>query len=349
MPDYAKLRDQAIVPFANGAGKSYTGQADDPFFLDLRVFDLLYGANLKEAGADTLDGFNVNVLALQVPKTDLVVGGDAAANPIIGTWTTAERPSTSVLASDGTKKLSGPDVQVARLGAPLVNEVVVPVGFKDYFNGSAPAGDAAYLPKVQDPELPKVIEKVYKIAAPAAPRDDLVSVFLTGVDGLNKPANVTPSEELRLNTSIAPTTNANRLGVIAGDKAGYPNGRRLADDIIDIDLRVVEGVLKGVKGKAAELGDGVDTNDVAFGSSFPYVALPHSGSTAPAKAKATPANTAGTPKGSAATGLGETRRSGSSRPVLPWVVAGLGAALLAGGVATRRRRTVPVPTSRDDA
>jgi hypothetical protein len=348
MPDYKKLRDQAIVPFGGGKAKSYAGQADDPFFLDLRVFDLLYGANLKEAGADTLDGFNVNVLALQVPKTDLVAGGDATANPIFGTWTTAERPSTTVLAADGTKKSSGPDVQVARLGNPLVNEVVVPVQFKDYFNGSQPSGDAVFLPKVQDPELPHVIEKVYKIPAPPTPRNDLVSVFLTGVDKLNKPPNVVPSEELRLNTSIAPSSNPNRLGVIGGDNAGYPNGRRLADDIIDIDLRVVEGVLTGAKGQAASLGDGVDANDVPFGTSFPYVALPHSGSDA--KAKAASASTSGTPKGSAATGLGETRRTGTSTPVLPWVAAGLGAALVAGGLVTRRRRTPATdPAPRDRA
>ena len=156
MPNYEKLRDQAITPFSSGKGKSFTGQADDPFFLDLRVFDLLYGANLQEAGADTLDGFNVNVLALQVPKSDLAAAGSGV--PIIGVWTTAERPSISTLASDGSRKYSGSDVQVARLGGPLVNEVVVPVGFKDFFNASQPSGDAAYLPKVQDPDLPKVIQ-----------------------------------------------------------------------------------------------------------------------------------------------------------------------------------------------
>src|SRR5207245_5740 len=165
MPDYGKLRNQAIAPFNGGKGKSFTSQADDPFFLDLRVFDLLYGANLQEAGSDTLDGFNVNVLALQVPKSDLAVAG--SGNPIIGAWTTAERPSISTLASDGSRRLSGPDVQVARLGAPLVNEVVVPVGFKDLFNASKPESDAAYLPKVQDPQLPHVIEKDYTLPAPA--------------------------------------------------------------------------------------------------------------------------------------------------------------------------------------
>ena len=196
--------------------------------------------------------------------------------------------------ADGTKTFSGPDVQVARLGAPLVNEVVVPVQFKDYFNGSQPSGDAAYLPKVQDPELPKVIEKVYKIAAPAAPRDDLVSVFLTGVDGLNKPANVTPAEELRLNTSIAPTSNPNRLGVIAGDKAGYPNGRASGRRHHRHRPAGRRGCPQGRQGPGRELGDGVDTNDVAFGSSFPYVAVPHSGSTAPAKPASTSAT--GTPR-----------------------------------------------------
>src|SRR5207247_2307264 len=220
MPDYGKLRDQAIAPFNGGKGKSFTGQADDPFFLDLRVFDLLYGANLKEAGADTLDGFNVNVLARQVPKTDLAASGDATANSIIGVWTTAERPSMTVQAADGTKKLSGADVQVARLGSPLVNEVVVPVGFKDFFNGSQPSGDAAYLPKVVDPELPKVIQTVYKIPAPATPRNDLVLVFLTGVKGLNQPAGVKPSEQLRLNMAVAPATTTGTPKGAAGTGAG---------------------------------------------------------------------------------------------------------------------------------
>ena len=234
---------------------------------------------------------------------------------------------------------------MARLGSPLVNEVVVPVGFKDLFNASQPANDAAYLPKVQDPDLPKVIEAVYKIPAPATPRNDLVSVFLTGVKDLNMPANVKPSEQLRLNTSIPPTANPNRLGVIAGDKAGYPNGRRLADDIIDIDLRVVEGVLTGAKGKAAQLGDGVDKNDVAFGTSFPYVALPHSGSTTPASAEPAATKTTAAPKGGAGTGAGGTA-GGSGTPVLPWAVAGAGAVLVIAGATTRRRARVRVGQGR---
>jgi uncharacterized protein DUF4331 len=274
MPDYESLRDQAIATYG-GKSKSFVGQADDPFFLDLRVFDLLYGTNLKEVGDDTLDGYNVNVIALQVPKSELAAGGDAAKNPIIGVWTTAERQSVRVEGGKGTQKYNGRFVQVSRLGQPLVNEVVAPVGAKDLFSSSQPSGDAQFLKAVTEPEVPKLIEAIYKIKAPATPRNDLVEVFLTGVKGLNQPAKVTPSEQLRLNMSIPATAAANRLGVIGGDKAGFPNGRRLADDVIDIALRVMEGELLGTK---TGLGDGVDANDVAFEGAFPYVALPHSGS-----------------------------------------------------------------------
>jgi hypothetical protein len=159
---------------------------------------------------------------------------------------------------------------------PLVNEVVIPAGKKDAWNASKPTGDGQFLSYVTDPEVARLIEAVYAIPAPATPRDDLVSVFLTGVDGLNMPDNVVPSEELRLNMSIAPCTSAcSTLGVIDGDNAGYPNGRRLGDDVLDISLQVVEGVLVG---QDTGLGDGVDLNDRTFRSAFPYLALPHSGS-----------------------------------------------------------------------
>ncbi|HEV2759486.1 MAG TPA: DUF4331 domain-containing protein, partial [Acidimicrobiales bacterium] len=180
MPNYQRLRDEAVVDLRGRTGKSFVGQADDPFFLDLRVFDLLYGTNLKEVGADTLTRFNVNTLALQVPKNDLAQQNDAGRNPIVGVWTTAERPSMQVRGNDGSERLSGSMVQVSRLGMPLVNEVVVPVASKNLFNASSPNGDARFLAKVQDPELPKLLQKIYNIAPPATPRADLVSVFLTG-------------------------------------------------------------------------------------------------------------------------------------------------------------------------
>jgi hypothetical protein len=129
---------------------------------------------------------------------------------------------------------------------------------------------------VKNSHLADLVEAVYGIPAPATPRDDLVSVFLTGVEGLNQPANLkAPGEMLRLNTSIPPTANPDRLGVIGGDTAGFPNGRRLTDDVIDIALQVVEGELVG---SPNDLGDAVGTNDKAFSEYFPYVALPHDGS-----------------------------------------------------------------------
>jgi Domain of unknown function (DUF4331) len=286
MPDFMSLSDAAITTF--GGSKTWTGQIDDPFFLDLRVFDLLYGGDFSEIGDDTLAGFNTHSMVLQVPKSELAKGGDATTNPVIGIWTTASRRSTRIQNADGSQSYKGEWVQVSRLGMPLVNEVVVPVGLKDYFNGSKPKDDSQFLGAVQDPELPRLIEAIYGLPAPDSDpaaagiqRADLISVFLTGIEGLNQPANVQASEMLRLNMSIpsceASCPTHSDLGVIAGDTAGFPNGRRLADDVIDIALQVVEGELIG---SPNDLGDGVDANDVSFRATFPYVALPHAGSDA---------------------------------------------------------------------
>jgi hypothetical protein len=291
MPDYKTLFNQAT--YTHNAGlASWAGQADDSFFLDLRVFDLLYGANLSEVGDDTLAGFNVNSFAIRVSKKQLKLGGDGSN--IIGVWTTAERPSTRVQNADGTQQYSGSYVQVSRLGMPLVNEVVVPVGLKDHFNASQPKDDAQFAPKVNtfgnDPnDLPALINALYGVPIPDCDGNpgngidrscDLGAVFLTGIDGLNKPPVVQGAEMLRLNMSIPPCEPGvcaahSDLGVIAGDNAGYPNGRRLGDDVIDISVQVVEGILLG---QDTGLGDGVNSNDVAFTSTFPYLALPHSGS-----------------------------------------------------------------------
>jgi hypothetical protein len=254
-----------------GVGRVFAGQTDDPFFLDLRVFDLLYGGNLSEAGTDSLAGFNVHSIAIQVPKNSLKAG-----SPIIGIWSTASRPATTTRAT-GTESSTGSFVQVSRLGMPLVNEVVIPVGQKDKWNGSIPSADAQFLSYVTDPEVPKLLQLVYGIPAPATPRNDLVQVFLTGVPGLNQPSGVKASEMLRLNTDILPTASPARLGVLAADIQGFPNGRRLTDDVIDITLQAAAGVLGGVK---TSLGDGVDRNDAAFRTTFPYLAFPHSGGNA---------------------------------------------------------------------
>ncbi|MFF8728413.1 DUF4331 domain-containing protein [Streptomyces sp. NPDC015171] len=272
MPDYGKLRAQAVYKTAAGAA-TFAGQADDPFFLDLRVFDLLYGGNLSEVGRDTLKGYNVNSIALQVPN-DLV--RESSHQPIVGIWSTTQR-----------RNAQGYYAQVSRLGNPLVNEVVNPQKDKDRFNASQPAYDAQFLKNVTNPELPKLIESIYKIKAPAEPRNDLVDVFLKGVKGLNQPPKVTASEELRLNTSVKPAMHPKRLGVLDGDNAGFPNGRRLTDDVIDEALQVVEGELVGSKN---DLGDAVDKNDKKFEKYFPYVAQPTAGSRGPL-AKGTTAGT----------------------------------------------------------
>ncbi len=288
MPSYNTDLFDAAVRSAGSKAKSWVGQSDDPFFLDLRVFDLLYGGDLSETGDDTLDGFNVNTFALQVPKGQL----RGAGNGTIGVWSTASRPSMRVQGSDGSQSFSGKQVQVSRLGMPLVNEVVVPVGAKDYFNASKPKKDEQFLAKVNDPELPYLVNAVYPSFFPNIPdtddgtggvqRDDLIQVFLTGIPTVNQPKNVEPAEMLRLNMDIPPCgSDCSTLGVIDGDLAGFPNGRRLDDDVIDVALRVTMGVLIPGHDPAADtLGDGVDANDVSFNTEFPYVAYPHSGSDA---------------------------------------------------------------------
>jgi hypothetical protein len=291
MPDYQKLRDEAIYTFPGG-WKGFAGQADDPFFLDLRVFDLLYGGDLSEVGQDTLAGYNVNTIALQVPFKDVALNEDATRNPVIGVWSTTERPQVRM--ADGSS--SGNWVQVSRLGQPLVNEVVIPSGLKDAFNSLSPDKDAtipAVVKRVTEPEVPKLIEAIYKVPAPATPRTDLVEIFLTGIttkgDGpikadLNSQLNnadvdaskFQPSEMLRLNLTVPVTAQPNRLGVLAQDLQGFPNGRRLTDDVVDIGLQALEGAAQtGKLVDALAAGDKVDANDNAFSASFPYVALPN--------------------------------------------------------------------------
>jgi Domain of unknown function (DUF4331) len=287
MPNYRRLFEQGTTRFGNG-GKSWAGQSDDAFFLDLRIFDLLYGGDLSETGDDTLAGFNVNTVALQEPMSKLAAGGKPGRHPIIGVYSTTARKRIRVLRRDGGQIQRNPFVQVSRLGSPLVNEVVIPLKDKNAFNASSPKEDAQFLNYVNKPEVPALIEALYGIPQPDSDenqpgiqRDDLIAVFLTGVDGLNQPRNVRPSEMLRLNMSIPPCRpgqagcDYSRLGVIGGDVAGYPNGRRLADDVVDITLQVAEGELLD---NPNDLGDGVDRNDKPFLSRFPYVAVPHSGS-----------------------------------------------------------------------
>ena len=361
--DYVKnLRDPAITDVAGG-GRTLSTQAEDSFFVDLRVFDLLYGGDLSETGQDTLAGYNVNSIVLEVPKKQVAIDRDATANPVIGVWSTTLRKGADVFSAAEGAAASDGYVQVSRLGNPLVNEVVVPLKFKDAFNGLTPDKDATVQPvvdKVLEPIVPALIEKIYKIPAPAGPRNDLFEIFLTGIckacagpDGnvalpidlnsqqLNKDkaAKFQPSEMLRLNMSIAPASNPNRLGVLAMDTQGFPNGRRLTDDVVDIAVQAVEGAAQtGKLVEALAAGDGVNQNDLKFGNSFPYVALPHSGGVNTVGGGSTAVESASgsaAPQGGVAAGGGGT--AGSDTPVVPISVA-VGGVMLAGAAALSVRK-----------
>ncbi|MEO5896480.1 MAG: DUF4331 domain-containing protein, partial [Vicinamibacterales bacterium] len=211
-------------------------------------------------------------------------------------WVPSNHPQARSAAA-GTPP--GQFTQVSRLGMPLVNEVVIGLKDKDKFNASEPSGDVQFLDYVTHPSLPVLIQLLFKVPPPEVPRADLVAVFLTGVMGLNQPANVSPSEMLRLNTGIAPRVeeDQNRLGVIAGDTAGFPNGRRPGDDIVDIELRVVEGILLGANSINTRLTDGAFASATVsydplgnmtgplatrlYRNSFPYLTTPLSASPNP--------------------------------------------------------------------
>jgi len=299
-PNYETLANAAIYTLADGS-KVFAGQRDDPFFVDLgSVFDLLglrpfNPAHLiplpAAAGVDGLKGFNVHTIAIQVPKTLLTHDGSAGTDPtnpnsIIGVYSTTLRRRVRVEGEEGRHEDSDNDaddwVQVSRLGMPLVNEVLIPLGKKNLFNASYPMQDAQFAKFVRDPEPPKLIHTLYPtINVPSAPRKDLVAIFLTGIPGVNQPPNVRPSEMIRLNMAFPPSASPDRLGLLAGQNDGFPNGRRLGDDVVDIELRALAG---GTPFTPAfnispnnALGDGVDSNDKPFLATFPYVAHPFAG------------------------------------------------------------------------
>ncbi|MDM0112013.1 DUF4331 domain-containing protein [Variovorax sp. J22R133] len=299
---YASYANQHLytvnIPGCDAPGRVFVGQRKDPFSVALgQVFDLI---NLNPLGSssanpDALANKNVTTMALEVPISCVTAGG-----PIIGGWTTASVRQGRLIASPprsghGTTALNGgPWAQVSRLGMPLVNEVVIGLKDKDKFNSSKPKDDGQFADYVTNPTLPALIQTLFPgaVAPTNFPRTDLVAAFLTGVEGVNKPANVKASEMLRLNTSVAPTPKAsqNNLGVLAGDNAGFPNGRRPGDDIVDAELRVAMGALCVATGAgdalkvgckpsdapagAAMLTDGAAQSPTQFPDAFPYLTTP---------------------------------------------------------------------------
>ena len=271
-PNYDALAAKGIHSLSDGS-TVFAGQRDDPFFADVgAIFDLVAirnGTGATGGGKDFLAGYGVHSIALQLPKSML----DNGKNHVVGVWAATDRQKVTVAHGKAQTKW----IQVSRLGNPLINEVVIPTNKKDYWNRTSPAQDKQFEQYYTNPILAAVLQNLYPQFGPfqQTGRKDLVEVLLTGIPKLNETGS-TLADELRLNLSIAPTPagQVNRLGVIAGDNAGYPNGRRLGDDVIDIDERVVAGELVGHK---LPLGDGVDANDVPYLSSFPYVAPPFSG------------------------------------------------------------------------
>jgi hypothetical protein len=281
-PGYRGLASKAVTSFGDG-GSVFAGQRDDAFFGDIGdVFDLLAirkGIGNTGGGKDFFAGYAVHAIALQLPISQF----DNTSHTI-GIWASTDRPVVqvhTVKVRKGKKVVSQTRArtvwkQVSRLGNPLFNEVIVPTGMKDAWNAGTPLSDAKYVNFVKEPILAKVINQLYSLGVQETNRDDLVQVLLTGVPKLNFTGD-SPLDELRLNLSIPPTAacgKGNRLGVLGGDLAGYPNGRRLEDDVIDIDEQAVAGALIG---KKIPLGDGVDGGDKGCLGSFPYENDPGAG------------------------------------------------------------------------
>ncbi|MEP7038203.1 MAG: DUF4331 domain-containing protein [Acidobacteriota bacterium] len=311
-PNYEANLGQPAVYTVPGGGKVFAGTRDEGFFLDLGVFDAIgYRSVSDTGGVDSTRGRNISTIAIEVPIEDLtatrtVPSSSTDPNAVVGIWSTASRRSTSVIRANGTRETDGAWRQVSRLGNPLINEVVVPLGLKDAFNSLSPSLDYTVAPVVAavlDPELPKVIKLALatyglfdgtkvNINIPPAPRNDIATIFVTGI-----PAGAVPGlpnyttflsdgnahEFLRLNVAIPPTASGSvsRLGLLGGDIAGFPNGRRVTDDVVDIELRALLG---GTPFTPAfnvapnnTVGDGVSVNFEGFLSRFPYLQTPNQG------------------------------------------------------------------------
>ena len=321
--DYARRFVYDVsIPGCQAPGRVFVGQRDEPFAVNLgKIFDLVNlvpvdgsafpGGIRQDAANDIISDKNITTLALELPKSCLAGNG----NGVIGGWTTASVPRTRIanapVGKAGPETTSGPWVQVSRLSNPLVNEVVIGLPDKDAFNASEPRNDGQFATYVTNPTLPVLVDVLFRDAVNATlgtnipnlapsnlPRVDLVTAFLTGFKGVNQLATVKPSEMVRLNTKIAatPATKQNTFGVAGGDLAGFPNGRRPGDDVVDIALRVVMGRLchpLKIGGKSVDLGlcspaaapiglapltDGAPVSAANFDVAFPYLRTPFPGS-----------------------------------------------------------------------
>lgn len=299
--EYESLANAAVHTIGSSPNdvRVFAGQRDDGFYVDLMGnFDLL---NLRNPGVDTVSGFNVHTIAIEIPKSRLAAAGDT--DGVIGVWSTASRPKGSVLRdNDDESQHSGKFVQVSRLGNPLVNEVLMPLSFKDKFNATQPKDDAKNIENfIVNPgsslggaAFVPLLNSVTG-CTPTDGRADLDLVLLKGIPAgtLGLPGTQdtqheggpVPADVLHLNTNVAPTTGTGSyspLGAFGGDVAGFPNGRRVGDDVLDIDARAAAGGILHLLGAIncpASLGisDNVQANDVPYLDHFPYLGLPHQG------------------------------------------------------------------------
>lgn len=305
IPDYASYAANFVQEFdvpgcGNAQGRVFVGQRQESFAVNLgEIFDLVNIENPlgpRDAEPSATADKNITTFALEVPAECLRRN---AQSPVIGAWTTAALPRNRTLRNNpdfaNPTNENGVYVQVSRLGMPLVNEVVIGLKDKNLFNASQPRGDAALATYVTNPTLPELLEILFGAAGVRAPnnfpRTDLVAAFATGLEGINFLSDGQPHEMLRLNTSTPPVPagQQNNLGVLGGDNAGFPNGRRPGDDVVDIELRVAMGVLchalPGVFCNPADapsgnlpFTDGTLQDASQFDSTFPYLKDPLPGS-----------------------------------------------------------------------
>ncbi|TQF02218.1 DUF4331 domain-containing protein [Kitasatospora acidiphila] len=311
-PDYTTLANEAVHRLADGA-KVFAGQRAEGFYVDLgSIFDLLTLRPFQQLhlmpaftepapGVNTPKALNVHSIALQVPITDLTKDHrkpTGVTDPLatIGVWTTASRRRARIIDPDGHNTESGPFVQVSRLGNPLVNEVVIPMGKKDLWNSQPPADDKNFAQYVAMPEVAKLLPVEYpgvfpNLAAYTKPRADLLAILLTGiptgvVPGFQNFTGDTQADMLRLNVAVPPATKPNILGLIAGDAAGFPNGRRVFDDVVTVELRAIAGVTIPLvdssftpDAAAGVITDGLTPADLKnpYLDVFPYLGVPYDG------------------------------------------------------------------------
>jgi hypothetical protein len=312
-PNYATaLAERAVHRLSDGSWV-FAGQRAEGFYVDLgSIFDL---GNLRPfqnfqvfakadgfkaaAGVNATKLLNVHSIALQVPISLITAKG----RPTIGVWTSASRQRVRIL-DESRKIFSGPFGQVSRLGNPLINEVLIPLGKKDYWNSQQPSGDKQFAEYVANPELagllpvlyPGVFPNLAKLVASKAARADLEAILLTGIPsgiipGFSNLTGPVQADMLRLNTSIPPSSNPNILGLLGGDLAGFPNGRRVFDDVVSVELRAIAGATYPLvassytpDGAAGELTDGLTPASVTnpYLTKFPYLGVPYDGYDDPA-------------------------------------------------------------------